>query len=93
MGRTFKSRFFTEKEVKDFRRLAKVYNYKGVSMETDMFSDGTNDSNVIQICISFKRITGSDEKNLGNIAKLTKSSRVTLPGNNRLIVCFKKVFD
>lgn len=90
MGTKIKSRFFTEKEVKDFRRLAKVYNYKGVSMETDMFSDGLNSTNVVQVSISFKRLTGSDEKNLGNIAKLTKSYRVTVPGNNRLIVLFKK---
>lgn len=90
MGKTIRSRFFTEKEVKDFRRLAKVYNYRGVSMETDMFSDGLNDTNVVQISISFKSITGSDEKNLGNIARLTRSNRITLPGNNRIIVLFKK---
>lgn len=90
MGKKFKSRFFTEKEVKDFRRLTKVYNYKGSSMESDMFSDGTNETSIVEMSIPFKQITGSDERNLGNIAKLTRSCRITLPAHNKIVVVFKK---
>lgn len=91
-----KSRFFTEKEVKDFRRLSKVYNYKNITTESDMFME-ENDvcisspkTNVVKLTISFRQITGSDERNLGNIAKLTKSCRVTLPAKNKMVVEFKK---
>lgn len=91
-----KSRFFTEKEVKDFRRLSKVYNYKSITTESDLFIDENTScvsspkTNVVKLTISFRQITGTDERNLGNIAKLTKSSRITLPSKNKMIVEFKK---
>ena len=32
-----KTRFFTDKEVKDFRRLCKVYNYKNTLIEREEY--------------------------------------------------------
>lgn len=91
MGKkVLRSRFFTEKEVKDFRRLAKVYNYKGVSIESDLFVDETCETNVVKMSIPFNYITGNDERNLGNIARLTHSKRITIPSKNKVIVEYRK---
>lgn len=90
MATKSKSRFFTEKEVKDFKRLCKVYNYKNVQIDRDLFPDSDNVSNVISMTIGFTSISGTDERNLGNIAKLCKAKRVTLPNKNRLKVFYSK---
>ena len=90
MAKTVKSRFFTDKEVKDFRRLAKVYNYKNIVIERDLFPDNDNLSNVIMMTISFNSISGTDERNLGNIAKICKAKRITLPNKNKMKVVFSK---
>ena len=90
MAKTVKSRFFTDKEVKDFRRLAKVYNYKNIVIERDLFPDNDNLSNVIIMTISFNSISGTDERNLGNIAKICKARRITLPNKNKMKVVFSK---
>lgn len=90
MAKTVKSRFFTDKEVKDFRRLAKVYNYKNIVIERDLFPDNDNLSNVIMMTISFNSISGTDERNLGNIAKICKARRITLPNKNKMKVVFSK---
>lgn len=90
MAKTVKSRFFTDKEVKDFRRLSKVYNYKNIVIERDLFPDNDNLSNVIMMTISFNSISGTDERNLGNIAKICKARRITLPNKNKMKVVFSK---
>lgn len=90
MAKTVKSRFFTDKEVKDFRRLSKVYNYKNIVIERDLFPDNDNLSNVIMMTISFNSISGTDERNLGNIAKICKAKRITLPNKNKMKVVFSK---
>lgn len=90
MAKTFKSRFFTDKEVKDFRRLSKVYNYKNIVIERDLFPDNNNVSNVVMMSISFNSISGTDERNLGNIAKICKAKRITLPNKNKMKVVFSK---
>lgn len=90
MAKTVKSRFFTDKEVKDFRRLCKVYNYKNIVIERDLFPDNDNLSNVITMTISFNSISGTDERNLGNIAKICKAKRITLPNKNKMKVVFSK---
>ena len=93
MAKTVKSRFFTDKEVKDFRRLAKVYNYKNIVIERDLFPDNDNLSNVIMMTISFNSISGTDERNLGNIAKICKARRITLPNKNKMKVVFSKFWN
>lgn len=93
MAKTVKSRFFTDKEVKDFRRLAKVYNYKNIVIERDLFPDNDNLSNVIIMTISFNSISGTDERNLGNIAKICKARRITLPNKNKMKVVFSKFWN
>lgn len=90
MAKTVKSRFFTDKEVKDFRRLSKVYNYKNIVIERDLFPDSNNVSNVVTMTISFNSISGTDERNLGNIAKICKAKRITLPNKNKMKVVFSK---
>lgn len=85
-----KTRFFSEKEVKDFRRLCKVYNYKNTLVERDLFPDSDNVSNVVLMSISFNSISGTDERNLGNIAKICKAKRITLPNKNKMKVVFSK---
>lgn len=90
MAKTVKSRFFTDKEVKDFRRLSKVYNYKNIVIERDLFPDNNNVSNVVMMSISFNSISGTDERNLGNIAKICKAKRITLPNKNKMKVVFSK---
>lgn len=85
-----KTRFFSEKEVKDFRRLCKVYNYKNTLVERDLFPDSDNVSNVVLMSISFSSISGTDERNLGNIAKICKAKRITLPNKNKMKVVFSK---
>lgn len=90
MAKTVKSRFFTDKEVKDFRRLCKVYNYKNTLVERDLFPDSDNVSTVVLMSISFSSITGTDERNLGNIAKICKTKRITLPNKNKMKVVFSK---
>lgn len=85
-----KTRFFTDKEVKDFKRLCKVYNYKNTLIERDLFPDNDNVSNVVSMSISFTSISGTDERNLGNIAKICKAKRITLPNKNKMKVVFSK---
>lgn len=89
-AKKIKTRFFTDKEVKDFRRLSKVYNYKNIVIERDLFPDNDNLSNVIMMTISFNSISGTDERNLGNIAKICKARRITLPNKNKMKVVFSK---
>lgn len=85
-----KTRFFTDKEVKDFKRLCKVYNYKNTLIERDLFPDNDNVSNVVSMSISFTSISGTDERNLGNIAKICKAKRITLPNKNKMKVVYSK---
>lgn len=85
MNKKIVSSVFTDKEVTDFRRLCKVYNYKSINVERDMFEDG-----IVKLTIHLKAQTGTDDRNLGNIARLTKSTRVTNPDNKYLKVTFTK---
>lgn len=88
MNKKIKSKYFTAKEVTDFRRLSKVYNFKSINVEKDLFNN--SEENVTGLYINFKYITGSDERALGNIARITKSVRVSVPNNGKITVTFTK---
>lgn len=79
---------FNETEVKNFRRLTKVYNYKNITVESDMFADG--ESNVVRMKIYLKQVSGTDERNLGNIARICKAKRISLPDAKRIAVIYTK---
>ena len=59
-------------------------------IERDLFPDSNNVSNVVTMTISFNSISGTDERNLGNIAKICKAKRITLPNKNKMKVVFSK---
>lgn len=83
---------FSDTEIKNFRRLAKVYNYKNILVEKNLFEseDTTDTSKVFQMKIILKQITGTDERQLGNIARICKAKRITYADKQRLVVTYTK---
>lgn len=82
-----KGKLFTTLEVANFRRLTKVYSYSKLTVDTNLFNETET------LTIYLKEMDGTDTRNMGNIARLTKSRWVAKPENKYLSVTFKKMIQ